>query len=64
VDLIMDAVTAARTQAREDAATKAAAEALAQQRTAALRALRETYHPTEGRDAHTAWDEQAKKLEE
>ncbi|MEX5236082.1 hypothetical protein [Kocuria arenosa] len=64
VDLIMDAVTASRTQAREDAATKAAAEALAQQRTAALRALRETYRPTEGRDAHTAWDEQAKKLEE
>jgi hypothetical protein len=64
VDLIMDAVTAARTQAREDAATKAAAEALAQQRTAALRALRETHHPTAGRDAHTAWDEQAKKLEE
>lgn len=64
VDLIMDAVTAARAQAREDAATKAAAEALARQRTAALRALRETYHPTEGRDAHKAWDEQAKKLEE
>ena len=39
VDLIMDAVTAARAQAREDAATRAAAEALAQQRTAALRAL-------------------------
>ncbi|MFF0905342.1 UNVERIFIED_CONTAM: hypothetical protein RF653_16855 [Kocuria sp. CPCC 205316] len=64
VDLIMDAVTAARVQAREDAATKAAAEALAQQRTAALRALRETHHPTEGRDARAAWDEQARKLEE
>ncbi|WP_272026590.1 hypothetical protein [Kocuria rosea] len=64
VDLIMDAVTAARAQAREDAATRAAAEALAQQRTAALRALRETHHPTAERDAHTAWDEQAKKLEE
>ncbi|WP_298585267.1 hypothetical protein [uncultured Kocuria sp.] len=64
VDLIMDAVTAARAQAREDAATRAAAEALAQQRTAALRALRETHHPTEGRDAHAAWDEEARKLEE
>ncbi|GAA1764190.1 hypothetical protein [Kocuria aegyptia] len=64
VELIMDAVTAARAQAREDAATKAAAEALARQRTAALRALRETYHPAEGRDARTAWDEQAGKLEE
>lgn len=64
VDLIMDAVTAARAQAREDAATRAAAKALAQQRTAALRALRETHHPTAGRDARTAWDEQARKLEE
>ena len=47
-----------------DAATRAAAEALAQQRTAALRALRETHHPTAGRDARTAWEEQARKLEE
>ncbi|WP_387743054.1 hypothetical protein [Kocuria nitroreducens] len=64
VELIMDAVTAARAQAREDAATKAAAEALAQQRNAALRALRETHHPTEGRDAHTSWDEQARRIDE
>jgi hypothetical protein len=64
VELVMDAVTAARAQAREDAATRAAAESLARQRNAALRALRETHHPTAGRDAHTAWDEQARKLEE
>ncbi|MFI7743781.1 hypothetical protein [Kocuria rhizosphaericola] len=64
VELIMDAVTAARAQAREDAATRAAAEALAQQRNAALRALRETHHPTEGRDAHAAWEEQAKRIDE
>lgn len=64
VEAIMDAVTAARAQAREDAATKAAARSLAQQRNAALKALRETYRPTEPRDAHAAWDEQAKKIEE
>lgn len=64
VEAIMDAVTAARARAREDAATKAAAESLARRRNAALRALRETHRPTEGRDAHTAWDEQAKKIEE
>ncbi|WP_188540073.1 hypothetical protein [Kocuria dechangensis] len=64
VEAIMDAVTAARTQAREDAATKAAADSLARQRNAALRALRETYRPTEGRDAHAAWDEQAKRLDQ
>ncbi|MUN63369.1 hypothetical protein GMA12_09495 [Kocuria sediminis] len=64
VEAIMDAVTAARAQAREDAATRAAAESLAQQRNAALRALRETYSPTENRDAHAAWDEQARKIEE
>lgn len=64
VDLIMDAVTAARAQAQEDAATRAAAESLARQRNAALRALRETHRPTADRDARTAWDEQARKLEE
>lgn len=64
VDAIMDTVTAARAQAREDAATKAAADTLARQRNAALRALRETYRPTETRDAHAAWDEQAKRIEE
>ncbi|MFE7630857.1 hypothetical protein [Kocuria sp. NPDC057446] len=64
VELIMDAVTAARARAREDAATRAAAESLARQRNAALRALRETHHPTAGRDARTAWEEQARKLEE
>jgi hypothetical protein len=60
----MDAVTAARAQAREDAATRAAAEALAQQRTAALRALRETHHPTAGRAARAAGAAPARKLEE
>ncbi|MEX5302627.1 hypothetical protein [Kocuria sabuli] len=64
VEAIMDAVTAARAQAREDAATKAAADSLAQQRNAALRALRETHKPTEGRDAHAAWEEQAREIEE
>lgn len=64
VEHIMDAVTAARAQAREDAATRAAAESLAKQRTAALRALRETRRPAEDRDARTAWDEEARKLEE
>lgn len=64
VELIMDAVTAARAQAREDAATRAAAESLARQRNAALRALRETHRPTAERDARTVWDEQARKLEE
>lgn len=64
VEAIMDAVTAARAQAREDAATKAAADALAHRRNAALRALRETHKPTEGRDAHAAWEEQARGIEE
>ena len=63
VEAIMDAVTAARAQAREDAATKAAAEALAQRRNAALHALRETHRTTEARDAHAAWEEQAKKID-
>ncbi|MFI7484133.1 hypothetical protein ACH9EU_17175 [Kocuria sp. M1R5S2] len=64
VEAIMEAVTAARAQAREDAATKAAAQSLARQRNAALHALRETYRPTRDRDAHAAWDEQVKRIEE
>ncbi|MFI7484131.1 hypothetical protein ACH9EU_17165 [Kocuria sp. M1R5S2] len=64
VESIMDAVTAARAQAREDAAAKAAADAVAQQRNAALRALRETQRSTEARDAHAAWEARAKKIEE
>ncbi|MFI7480894.1 hypothetical protein ACH9EU_00615 [Kocuria sp. M1R5S2] len=64
VEAVIDAITAARARAREDAATRAAADALAQQRNAALRALRETQQSTEARDAHAAWDEQARKLEE
>lgn len=64
VEAIMDAVTAARARAREDAATRAAAESLARQRNAALRALRRTYSPAENRDAHAAWDEQARRIQE
>jgi hypothetical protein len=64
LEAIVDAVTASRARAREDAATKAAAESLAQQRNAALRALRETHRPTGARDAHAAWEEQAKRLDE
>ncbi|MFI7494101.1 hypothetical protein ACH9D2_05185 [Kocuria sp. M4R2S49] len=64
VETIMDTVTAARVQAREDAAAKAAADSLAQQRNAALRALRETRQSTETRDAHAAWEAQARQLDE
>lgn len=64
VETIMDTVTAARVQAREDAAAKAAADSLAQQRNAALKALRETRQATETRDAHTAWEAQARQLDE
>lgn len=64
VEAIMDAVTAARARAREDAATRAAARSLAQQRNAALKALRETHRPTRGRDAHAAWEEQANRIQE
>ncbi|GEO96217.1 hypothetical protein [Kocuria turfanensis] len=64
VETIMGTITAARAQAREDAATRASAESLAQQRNAALRALRETRQATENRDAHAAWDEEARRAGE
>ncbi|MGQ1798839.1 hypothetical protein ACT4S5_17130 [Kocuria oceani] len=64
VETIMDTITAARAQAREDAATRASAESLAQQRNAALRALRETRQATGNRDAHAAWDEEARRAAE
>lgn len=64
VETIMDTVTAARVQAREDAAAKAAADSLAQQRNAALKALRETRQSTETRDAHAAWEVRARQLDE
>lgn len=64
VEAIMDTITAARAQAREDAATEAAADVVAQQRNAALRALRETQWRTDARDAHAAWEEQVKKIDE
>ncbi|MEX5296061.1 hypothetical protein QYM41_12360 [Kocuria sp. CPCC 205268] len=62
VETIMDTVTAARVRAREDAAARAAADSLAQQRNAALKALRETRQSTETRDAHAAWEAQARRL--
>ncbi|GGG58149.1 hypothetical protein GCM10011374_21190 [Kocuria dechangensis] len=64
IETIMGTITAARTQAREDAAAKAAADALARQRNAALKALRETQQPTETRDAHTAWEAEAQQIDE
>jgi heme exporter protein D len=64
VETIMDTVTAARAQAREDTAAKAAADSLAQQRNAALKALRETRQSTETRDAHAAWERQARQLDD
>jgi hypothetical protein len=63
VETVMDTVTAARAQAREDAAAKAAADSLAHQRNAALKALRETRQSTEIRDAHAAWEAQARRLD-
>jgi len=64
VEAIMDTITAARAQVREDAAAKAAADALAQQRNAALKALRETQQATESRDAHAAWEAEAQQIDE
>jgi hypothetical protein len=62
VEAIMDAISAARAQARADAAAQAAADSLAQERNAALRALREIHRPTGSRDAHAAWEEQARRI--
>ena len=62
VEAILETISAARAQAREEAAARAAAESLAQQRNAALRAMRETQQSTETRDAHAAWDAQAREV--
>lgn len=62
VEAIMGTISAARAQARADAAAQAAADSLAQERNAALRALRELHRPTGARDAHAAWEEQARRI--
>ncbi|MGQ1798962.1 hypothetical protein ACT4S5_17755 [Kocuria oceani] len=62
VEAIMGAISAARAQARADAAAQAAADSLARERNAALRALREIHRPTGSRDAHAAWEEQARRI--
>ncbi|MEX5302691.1 hypothetical protein [Kocuria sabuli] len=62
VEAIMDSISAARAQTRADAAARAAADSLARERNAALRALREMHRPTRTRDAHAAWEEQARRI--
>lgn len=62
VEAIMDSISAARAQTRADAAARAAADSLARERNAALRALREVHRPTRTRDAHAAWEEQARRI--
>lgn len=62
VEAIMDSISAARAQTRSDAAAQAAADSLARERNAALRALREMHRPTGTRDAHAAWEEQARRI--
>ena len=62
VEAVLETISAARAQAREEAAARVAAESLAQQRNAALRAMRETPQSTETRDAHAAWDAQAREV--
>lgn len=62
VEAIMGTITAVRAQVREDAAATAAADALARERNAALRALRETRRPPRPRDAHAAWEAQAAQI--
>ncbi len=62
VETIMGTITAVRARVREDAAARAAADALARERNAALRALRETRRPAGMRDAHAAWEAQAEQI--
>lgn len=62
VEAIMGSISAARAQTRADAAAQAAADSLARERNAALRALRELHRPTGTRDAHAAWEEQARRI--
>ncbi len=62
VESIMDSISAARARTRADSAARAAADTLARERNAALRALRETHRPTRTRDAHAAWEEQARRI--
>ncbi|MFF0990744.1 hypothetical protein [Kocuria nitroreducens] len=59
---IMETITAARDRVRQDAATQGSAAFLAQQRNAAFDQLRNTYRPTQTRDAHAAWDAAAEDL--
>lgn len=62
VEAIMGTITAVRARIREDALARAAADALARERNAALRALRETRRPAGVRDAHAAWEAQAEQI--
>lgn len=63
VEAIMRSISDARAQVRLDAAARAAADSLADQRNAALRAMRETHQPTEARDLHAAWEAQARQID-
>lgn len=62
VEVIMETVTAVRAEFFEEATTSAASKTMIQQRNAALQALREIRQPPEGRDAHAAWEAEAKKI--
>lgn len=62
VEAIMAGISEARARVRRDAATRAAADALTRQRNAALGAMRETRRTPGSGDAHTAWEEQAKRI--
>lgn len=59
---IMRTISEVRARARRDADARAAMIALARQRNAALRALRELDRSVEGRDAHAAWEAEARQI--
>lgn len=62
VEAIMDTISAARVQARHETELKAGADSLAEQRNAALRAMRETQRSTQARDAQAEWEARAREL--
>lgn len=64
VDMILDAITAERQRERARRAADEAAASLAAERTAAIRAMRETHQATDSRDAKAEWERQAKELEQ
>lgn len=61
---IDDEIRADATRAAAVKASNAQLRSVAEERNARLAALRETYQPTAARDAHAAWEKQAKELDQ